>query len=198
MRKYIGPYTREEAEVLHEDGIDYYDCVYDQANWKSCKEEKCSFFGLCDLSLEFAARQSKFRIPYEKKVTFKDLSKAVRYLNKSGLVPEVPGRIDVIDKSYNELVYEIKTTIENLDDEDRSSLDPHILNVYNQINSVEKTESELFLMLPHSFLDDEMRNLTGNQLYVLLAILRHQSINGSGKNFVSNQTIARKAGVSRR
>jgi len=94
------------------------------------------------------------------------------------------------------LAFRIKQVVDDLEPEQKARLNPFVLNIHSLIQVQKGSADQTFSKVPHSFISNELRNLTGNEAKVMLAILRYESINGDTTNFVGNEKIAELAGVS--
>lgn len=194
LRKKIGYYTEEEAEIVFADDVSE-NCPWEY-NSRECDDEDCNFYGFCPQSIEHAARNKRLFIDKAAGITSKKLYKAARLIDGAGVAPEIPGRLRVKGKDYKRLLFDIKQTLRFLEPEQIERLDPFVLQVYSLIMDKDQADSEYFVQIPHSFFDRHLKILTGNEMKVLMAIVRHAPFGNGGSNFVGNATIADKAGVS--
>ena len=195
MRKYMGPYTRAEATELLNEAQNKYDCAYNSPDENYCKEEQCTLFGICEHSRVASSILKDYILLNQKKFTSRKISKVIEELNDACLVPYIIKPL-AYHSDLKFLLHEIKTTIDNLDDNDKLNLNDLVLDLCDNIVSKSKKDSEPFSKIPHHFIDHDLRNLTCTELRVLLVIFRHQSFSGKDRNFVGYKTIAEKAKVS--
>ena len=110
--------------------------------------------------------------------------------------------ITLKDATRQDIIWSIKDIFDTLADhcpketwtETFPSLPKQAIDIYESISIT----NDLFVMVPHSFIEKELRNLTGNQAKVLLAYSRFASFSkeNEGETFVGNLKIAKIAGVS--